>query len=489
MRALKGESLPFVGKLPRVSVEQGEGALDLPPDFFPGILLEAEILTSVSSGQPLRLSGVIGDHNVSRVLFQFVDVTGDTISFTEDVESGQFESSILFGPDQIGSYVLSVYMGVSGELLPFVGSFPVFSVTEGEGAFSLPTDFFDGLTLDVGFPTAIVAGQGVTFSGTVADPSIEIIQVVLTDESGTQILFQFNVVDSAFRKGLVYFPSQSGSYTLNVFGGTTSGLPLRGTFAPITIQPNGTEPFRLPVDIFCGVLLDAPLTADFFLGQTRTISGTFTEGSVSQMALQFNSSDGTPLASQIADVTDGQFTVTAPTGTLGTGDYDILIFADQSGGLSFVDSFGPVSILPSQPRIALSIESLSFSLTEIGASSSLTLSIENNGSESLTISQATIDSGPYTVSPNTLDIPAGATSTLTVTFSPTAEGTTLGSLTIGSNDLNRRRSPSTCPALHPRRSNSNRSRSWPHNPWIGVMSRWGRAQPWPSPCRTTARAI
>jgi hypothetical protein len=431
--------LPFVGKLPSVVVSQGEGPINLPPDFFRNIAFDTDVPTSATTGETLRLTGSVSDPEVTQMLIKLVDAAGQAIDFTANVESGLFEMDILFGQDQAGPYSGEIFMGVAGQSLPFVGRFPSFVVTEGEGGFSLPSDFFDGIVLDSGFPTLIQAGQGFSLQGTTTDPTIEILLFVLTDGVGTETRFQFNVVDGAFRKGLVFFPSQVGEHTLNVFGGPSGGsLPGRGSFSPVTIESSGTASVILPIDIFSGMLLDAPLPADFFDGQTRTISGVLTDTSVDQLAIRFDAIDGTVGPSEFASVTDGQFSVTAPTATLTTGEYEILFFAGLSGaGLPFIDRFGPVSILSSQPRITLSTESLSFEQTEIGSVTTLTLTLENTGSETLSLSEAGIDSGPYTVSPNTFGVQAGATVSLAVSFTPIEEGTASGVLQIVSNDPTR----------------------------------------------------
>ena len=373
------------------------------------------------------------------VQFSFVDAAGQEHEFTADVTAGRFEVLFLFSQDQVGAFEGQVFMGVSGQSIPFVGRFPAFEVIEGEGGFSLPGDFFGGLTLDPGFPTEIQAGQGFSLAGSVIDAAIEVLIVRLTEQSGIEISFQISVVDGTFRKGLVFFPSQSGTYTLDVFGGPSGGnLPHRGSFSPVNIQASGSGAVILPVDIFSGILLDEPLPADFFLGQSRTISGVLTDASADQIAVRFDNVDGTVETSEFFTATNGRFTITAPPASAATGDYTVVIFAGQSGAeLPLVDSFGPVSIVASQPRIALSTEPLSFGQAEVGAASTLTLTLENTGSETLSLSEAIIDAGPYTVSPNSIDIPAGASSTLTVTFAPTAEGNAPGTLRVVTNDPNR----------------------------------------------------
>lgn len=357
-------------------------------DFFPGIQFDTTVPTSATSGESLRLGGTVSDPIVSIVVFSYTDVAGQEVKFQTTVEAGRFEVLLLFNQDQVATYDGQIFMGEAGAFLPLVGRFPSFEVVEGEEAITLPTDFFEGMTLDNAVPTQIAVGEGFSFRGTVSDPTIEVLQFALTNTTGDEIRFQFNVVSGSFRKGIVFLPSQAGEYTLSVFGGPSSGsLPGRGTFFPITIQSTGSESVLLPIDIFGGILLDEPRQADFFVGQTRTISGILSDTSAEQLAVQLNRVDGSVSTQEFATVTDGRFSIITPTVTLDVGDFEILFFAGPLGGsLSFLDRFSPVSVVASQPRIALAAEQLSFPQTEVGSASTLTLALQNAGSETLTVS-------------------------------------------------------------------------------------------------------
>lgn len=434
-----GESLPFVGQLPRVIVRQGDGPIDLPVDFFPGIVFDTTVPTSVTTGETVRLAGTVSDPTVQVVLMTLVDAAGQSIEAEADVTNGRFELILLLAQNQTGAFTAQIFMGLSGQTLPFVGRFPSFAAVEGEGAFSLPTDFFDGMNLDAEVPTQITAGEGFSFAGTVSDPTIEVLLFILTDAAGNEIRFQFNARSGAFRQGIVFFPSQAGEYTLNVFGGPSGGsLPARGWFSPVTVQSAGSEIVVLPTDIFDGVLLDEPLPTDFFDGQTRTISGTLTDTAPTQLVMRFDFADGTAGPSVSSDVANGRFSIETPAASLDPGDYTIVIFAGQSGGsLPFVAQFGPISILSSQPRVNLSADQLTFNQTETGSSATLALTLDNTGSENLFITEATIESGPFSVSPSAAEIAAGATGSLDVTFSPTEGGTVTGTLRFVTNDPTR----------------------------------------------------
>jgi len=93
-----------------------------------------------------------------------------------------------------------------------------------------------------------------------------------------------------------------------------------------------------------------------------------------------------------------------------------------------------------RPLISVAPPSLDFGNVQVSGSSSITLAVSNTGSGTLNISNITKGgSGAafYTFSPATLDVPAGQSRNLTVTFSPTVEGQTDASLTLTTNEVGR----------------------------------------------------
>ena len=429
------DSLPFVGRIPVATVEPGSGGIELPADFFTGVTLSTPLSTDLPSGESLRFTGTVADPAVTTILLSFTPAVGGAdIDFSIPVSGGSFEDIILFSTEQEGDYLLQIFAGQSGQTLPFVGKYPTFTVSAGSGAFSLPVDFFTGLTLSTPLPTKIDPGDAISLSGTTTDPSISVVLFQFT--STAQVLtFQVDVVQNAFDKGVVFFPDQAGDYELDVFAGSGSSLPHIGQFTPITVSSGSGAPIFLPPNAFSGLTLTESFSSEFYQGQSQTLTGTLADVEVSQVAIRLDAQDGTPGPSEFGSVSGGSVQVSIPTDGLSPGTYSIVIFAGQSGqSLPFLDSFGPVQILASQARLVLTSPSVTFASTEIGQSSTHTLNFSNVGSELLTFASSSLSSETFTVATLPTSTPAGGTGTVTLNYQPTSAGIATAILTLVTND-------------------------------------------------------
>ncbi len=72
--------------------------------------------------------------------------------------------------------------------------------------------------------------------------------------------------------------------------------------------------------------------------------------------------------------------------------------------------------------------------TDVGASVSRTMTIENNGSASLSVTNITSSDAQFTANPTNFTVAAGGSQDVAVTFTPTSAGTKYATLTISSND-------------------------------------------------------
>jgi hypothetical protein len=431
-----GASLPFVGRIPVVHVTEGSGSFDLPTDYFSGIQLEAVIPTEIAAGDAVRLSGTMTDPSVTEISFEFLNtVSGTEVDAFFDVVSGSFEGVVVFGADQVGSYKLECYAGQAGQSLPSVGRFLGFTVTESAGAISLPVDFFEGVTLTTGLPTEFKSGQTINLTGTITDSSIEVVLFRYTSDTGEEVRFQLTADGTSFRKGAVFFPSQVGTYTLDVFGGAAGqSLAHRGTFSPITVS-TGQGPIFLPVDIFAGLVLDEPLKAEFFSGETRRLAGTLTDQSATEIAIRLDGVDGSTGDSEFASVSAGRFDVAIPFSGLSAADYDIVLFAGTAGqSLPFLDSVGPVSIVSSQSRFLFDSAALTFPETQSGQTTIRTFNFTNVGSAPLSFTGSNLSSGIFSAGDLPASTAAGATGTISIAFAPTSGGAFSGTWTLSTND-------------------------------------------------------
>ncbi|HEY6465962.1 MAG TPA: choice-of-anchor D domain-containing protein [Candidatus Acidoferrales bacterium] len=83
--------------------------------------------------------------------------------------------------------------------------------------------------------------------------------------------------------------------------------------------------------------------------------------------------------------------------------------------------------------LTMSPSSVAFGNVNVGSSSSKSVTLTNSGSATVNITAATITGSGYTMSLKPMSINTGATMTFSVTYAPTAAGSTSGSISITSN--------------------------------------------------------
>ena len=438
------QEFSFVGRIPVATVLQGTGAIDIPADFFTGIQFESALTSEIEAGEALSVSGTIADPTVNRLLLRFTNpTTGEIVHDSYIVvTSGAFEELIIFTNEQVGTYELSAYTGLHLQTsLPFVGLYPGFSVMASTGPFTLPTEFFDGFILHTKLPTEFLTGKGFSLSGSVTDTALEEVLFRFTAEDGSEIRFHANVNQGlgTFRKGMIFFPTQAGSYKLDVFAGQSGqSLPFKGTFSPILVSA-GQGPVLLPVDIFDGLILNEPMNTELVQGSSPRLIGKLSDHTPTGIAIRLELVDGSITGdSKRGTISNGQVDLPIPIEGLATGDYDLLIFAGQSGqSLPFLSRFGPLSVTTSQPRVSLGVTSLNFDATEIGQSSQLSVAVSNVGSQNLTISEVSVVSGSFIASTSATSASAGGSLIVSVTYNPSSAGVETGVLTIKTNDPTR----------------------------------------------------
>lgn len=416
-------------------------ALSLSVNFFQNITLDAPFSAVYTTGQNVTFSGSVSDPSITQILLTYEprDPSQEEIRFSIDVSGGRFNQSVIFAPSQAGEYTLAVFAGQQGAQLPQVGRFPGAIVTAGEGQVSLPTDFFNGVTLSTALPGQYQAGQGASLVGQTTDSTIEVLLLVFTSKSdGSTIRIQTTVSNGAFRKGFIFTPEQAGTYDLDLFGGPAGGsVPHLGGFSPIIVTSTGNEATNLPVDIFDNVVLSSPLNTTFIAGQTRQVSGTVSDASITQVAISFAPSSGGSAIDNFINVNNGQFTSDISFTSTQAGQYEMILFGGPAGqSLASLGRFTPINVVSARPAITLAATSLTWSDVSSGENQSQSLSMTNTGSETLTIT-GFVTEAPFSVSPSTLSIAPGETGTASVIFAPTSGGTHSGTLQVLSNDPDR----------------------------------------------------
>src|SRR5262249_5581310 len=130
-------------------------------------------------------------------------------------------------------------------------------------------------------------------------------------------------------------------------------------------------------------------------------------------------------------------TVTFAPTTTGNQSGSITVSSNATNQISPVNLSGSATA-PPNPLLSVSPTSWSFGQVAVGTSSSKSVTLSNTGNASVSISAANVTGGGYSVSgisfPRT--VAAGASTTATINFGPTAAGNSTGSVSFVSNATN-----------------------------------------------------
>lgn len=240
-----------------------------------------------------------------------------------------------------------------------------------------------------------------------------------------------------------YAPTAAGTdtgciaLTTNASNGPTTNLAVNGT----GVVPAAPRIAVAPTSLAFGnvtVAASSPLT--FTISNTGTAaltgtvaraSGTSTEFAVSPAS--FNVAAG---GSQVVTVTYG------PTGT-GADAGSIAVSSNDTTAPTSSVTLSGTGVAAPAPAIALSPASLTFGSVTVGGSSSLTVQVQNPGTAPLSVTAVSRCANPVTsaefgwspAAPFT--VAAGGSTTVTVTYTPTAAGADAGCLAFSSNDTAR----------------------------------------------------
>ena len=238
-----------------------------------------------------------------------------------------------------------------------------------------------------------------------------------------------------------YAPSAAGmdtgclALTSNASNGPTTNLAVSGTGAVppaprIAVSPpslafgNVTVATSSPMSLTISNTGNAPLTGTIALGSGTSAEFTFSPSS-------FNVAAG---GSQAVTVTYAPSAVGADTGSL-------VVSSNDASNPSVSVALSGTGVAAPAPNIALSPPSLSFGTVNVGGSASLTTQVQNTGTAPLIVNAIALCTSPATSpefgwSPGApFTVAAGGSTTVTVTYTPTAAGADSGCLAFSSNDL------------------------------------------------------
>jgi F5/8 type C domain/Abnormal spindle-like microcephaly-assoc'd, ASPM-SPD-2-Hydin len=175
------------------------------------------------------------------------------------------------------------------------------------------------------------------------------------------------------------------------------------------------------------------------VGQTSTLTATITANqNVTVTAFSSSSAAfvlGTPAPALPATLTAGQslsLPVTFRPTSATNYEASLNITTSSTPGALTMTGTGQAN----GPQLAVLPSSLDFGGVAIGTSKSIDLSLSNSGNSSLTFSGVTPPTAPFSATSPSGTLAPGASTTVTVTFAPTAVNSYASSLTIGSNGGN-----------------------------------------------------
>jgi hypothetical protein len=251
-------------------------------------------------------------------------------------------------------------------------------------SYNLPTGVQIRLTDAFGLPTALFDSGLLSGSGSFLVPNA-------TSYNSAKLFITYTNVSAA---GPQFSAAPTSPLTIvpTAIGGSNTGS--------VTVTNTGSAPLDITgITSSNGQFTISPLTANIPVGGNQPFTVTFS-----------------PIAPLGPKTTNLVFTHNAP--TLGSTTTYVVNGVAASAG----------------PTFAVSPSSLNFGTINQGATTTATVTINNNGlTNQLNITAATT-AAPYSVSPLTANIIAGSSQVFTVTFAPTAGGSFPGTLTFTHND-------------------------------------------------------
>ena len=413
--------------LPGLAEEESESAL--PMDHFTGLTLDTPLQTSFTTGEAIRLSGILTDTTLNQINFTLTPASdGDPIYLTFDVIDGRFEGNLQLNHGQAGEYGLGLFArNKEDESWVWLGSFSPMKILQGQGEILLPATYFQRLILDKPLSNQLTTGTGLNVSGILTDTTLNQINFNLTLASGGDpIQWFFDVTDGRFDGNLLLNHGQAGEYNLDiwVFNKETESWAWLGSFSPIKIL-QGQGEILLPVDFFSGIVLDAPLSNELTIDRLLLL-----EGTVANHIRSFNfelESQGRSRYLQ-ASIEDGRFRLPLRFHANELGPIQLNAYAElvDGGSWRLMAGFLFTAVDPPAPDLQVGVLALSLLPGE-----SVIIPLLNRGARDLELSPPLIE-GPYEVLAFPEKIEAGGRAGIEVAYR--GNGDQSGVLTVVSND-------------------------------------------------------
>ena len=206
--------------------------------------------------------------------------------------------------------------------------------------------------------------------------------------------------------------------TVTVQGAATSAPEL--TLAPAVVN-FGTSP------------VNQAATANLTMQNTGTAPLTISAIDISGAAFAATAPPALPLTVPPAGTSTVQLTMTPA--AIGQQSGAVIIASDSATNPKVTVNLTGYSPAPPAPAMSLSPAALNFGTVAVGQTGTATLTIGNHGQGPLNLSTLSASGAFSVIAPaGPLSVAAGASATVTISFSPIAAGAQIGSLTIASND-------------------------------------------------------
>jgi hypothetical protein len=312
-----------------------------------------------------------------------------------------------------------------------------------------------------GSPAAIALNGTGTQATLSPNPSSVNFGSVLVGSNGSQLITLTN--------------SGTASVTISAASASGAGFSMSGLAVPLTINAGGNTSFtaefapttagsasgsvsitnNAPGSPLAIALSGTATQPQISVSPTSATFGNVTTGTTNSQTITVTNNGSATLTISAAGVTGVGFSITGLTlpVSVATGKNTSfnVVFSPASAGLVS----GSVSLTNNVPGSPLAIPvsgtgvaatlllganptSLTFGNTNIGNSSSLNVTLTNNGNSNITISAVTPTGAGFTTSGVTsgLTLTPNQTATLSVTYTPTTNGSATGSVAVTSNATN-----------------------------------------------------
>jgi hypothetical protein len=322
-----------------------------PEDFFPGVRLDEPLPGVYDEGEVLKVAGTVLVPEAREVMLRFVKsgTPLDTVQFQSPVAGNRFERSVLFAPGHAGRYAFDFLVKSRGPLFDGLGpAFEPVTIRPGEDStFYFDRSFFSGITFDEPLPGLFVSGEPNRISGSVSDPSVSQLLMVLEPEDGLGVDSQFSlsIEGGRFGQSLLFSESQVGQYVLRFFMGEEgTSLPFVDSFGPVFVKLGEGE-MRLPVDYFSGVILGSLFPSHFDVGSGFSFFGKVSDPAVKVLLLGFRSEQGGQDVQVQVRVREKTFRKGFVFSAIHEGVYTIDLYGGEDvKSLPFLGTFSPVHV-------------------------------------------------------------------------------------------------------------------------------------------------